>query len=112
METTTEIWKDVKGYEGVYMVSNLGNLKSLSRSVKGKHSPYTTKERILKATPTATGYLAVTFYGGNKKKTTCIHQLVAIAFLNHNPCGYKLVVNHKNHNTLDNRVENLEITKQ
>lgn len=47
-----EIWKDIKGYEGLYQISNLGRVKSLPR--KGTH---TTKERILKLTKTNKNYL-------------------------------------------------------
>jgi len=93
-----EIWKEVKNYEG-YFISNLGCVKSFKRG----------KEKILKPAIDGSGYFTVTFYYNKTKITKKIHQLVAIAFLNHSNCKYKLVVNHKNFNKLDNRLENLEV---
>lgn len=94
-----EEWKDVVGYEGLYQISNLGNVKSL----------YSKKEKILRVFDDGRGYLQVGLSLNGVKKMKKIHQLVAIAFLNHIPCGYDLVVNHKNLIKADNRVENLEI---
>jgi len=108
-----EIWKDIKDYEGLYQVSNLGNVKSLSRKVwcVKNNSFSLLKERILKPT-NVKGY---NIYGLSKNgflETKSCHQLVAISFLNHTPCGHKLVVNHKNFIRNDNKVENLEIITQ
>lgn len=96
----TEIWKDIKGYKGIYLVSNLGRVKSLKFG----------RERMLKA-GIGKGYLKVVLQDGKPKSRT-IHSLVAEAFLNHTICGMKLVVNHINLNKLDNRVENLEVITQ
>ena len=99
-----EIWKDIPEYEGIYQVSTFGNVKSLGNN-KSK------KEKILKNFISGTYYMIEL----NKKglsKQFLVHQLVAIAFLNHIPCKHKLVVNHINFNRLDNRVENLEIITQ
>ena len=107
----SEIWKDIPGYEGLYQVSNLGDVKSLDRSVeyvKRNHSK-TIKGVILKKNMDAYGYYHVGLSKSGKSKTVKIHKLVAVAFLNHVPCGYKLVVNHKDHNPLNNMVDNLEI---
>jgi len=93
-----EIWKDVPCYEGVYKVSNLGNVKSLKYN----------KERILKQGCNK-GYMNVKFFIKNTSKSKQVHQLVAMAFLGHKPCGHKIVVNHKNLNKSDNRLENLEL---
>lgn len=92
-----EIWKEIKNYEN-YLISNSGNVKSLKNG----------KERILK-TNMSRNYLQVCLSNKNIKNYKKIHQLVAITFLNHNPCGMNLVINHINFNKLDNRVENLEI---
>lgn len=100
-----EIWKDIKGYEGIYIISNLGNIKSLGNN-KSK------KEKNLKPAISSTGYLNVVLSKKGKKNTKTIHQIVAESFLNHTPCGYELVVNHINFNRLDNRLENLEIVSQ
>ena len=92
-----EIWKDVIGYEGLYQISSLGNIKSFKRK----------KEIMLKPSIGDRGYYVVTL--SNKRK---IHQLVAEAFLNHKSHGMTLVVDHINDNKLDNRVENLQILTQ
>lgn len=97
-----EIFKDVPGYEGIYQVSNMGNVKSLKFG----------KEKMLKPTKDTTGRLQVDFHLNKVRKNFKVHQLVAIVFLGHVPCGYKLVVDHINDNHLDNRVENLQIVTQ
>jgi hypothetical protein len=94
-----EIFKDIPNYEGLYQVSNLGNVKSLKYS----------KERILRKNSDKDGYLMVSIYKNKTPKRVKVHQLVAMAFLKHKPCGLKLVVNHINFIKNDNRVENLEI---
>lgn len=96
-----EIWKTIKGFED-YQVSNLGNVKSLKYG----------KERILKFTCCKGGYRYVVLSFNKKLITKKIHQLVAIAFLNHTPCGHKLVVNHKDFNRQNNKLDNLEIISQ
>lgn len=106
-----EIWKDIPNYEGMYQASSLGNIKSLSREIWcTRNNGYSVrKERILKNSINDMGYKMVGISKDNKSKTRKTHQLVAEAFLNHIPCGYRLVVNHKNFIRTDNRVENLEI---
>lgn len=103
-----EIFKDIPGYEGIYQVSNLGRVKSLPREI-WKNGFYITKEKILKPNIGNIKYCYVILYKNLQKKTIRVHQLVAMAFLNHTPCGHKLVVNHKDFNRLNNNVENLEI---
>lgn len=95
-----EIWKDILGYEGLYQVSNLGNVKSLNY----KH---TGKERILKPRPDGHGYYKVALCKNGKVKNFRIHRLVVEAFIGKIPKG--LVVNHINECPTDNRLENLEI---
>tara|TARA_R110000823_G_C15715225_1_gene478009 strand:- start:62 stop:580 length:519 start_codon:yes stop_codon:yes gene_type:complete len=109
-----EVFKDIPNYEGLYQVSNLGNVKSLDRVViRSNGKTYTAKEKILKNNIGSRFYYSVKLYNNKKiKKSYKVHQLVAIAFLNHKPCGYDLVVNHKNFNKLDNRVVNLELVTQ
>ena len=94
-----EIYKDVKGYEGLYQVSNYGNVKSFVRS----------DGRILKPGLGGVGYLLVVLYKNEKGKSKNVHQLVAESFLNHTPCGMKLVVNHIDFDKTNNHVSNLEI---
>ena len=105
-----EIWKDIPNYEGYYQASNLGRIKSLSRIVlrKGKY-PFMSKEKVLKPALIPLGYYQIVLHKNGIKKGKSIHSLVAESFLNHKPNGHKLVVNHKNFNREDNRVENLEI---
>lgn len=105
-----EIWKDIPGYEDLYQASNLGNIKGLSRImlINGKY-PIMTKERIFSPAKNCHGYLFVNLTKDKKKKGFKVHQLVAMAFLEHIPCGHKLVVNHKNFIRTDNRLENLEV---
>lgn len=93
-----EIWKDVKGYEGRYQVSNLGRVKSLNYLQKGK-------EQILKATKIK-GYLVVNLYKEGKAKIYTIHRLVAKTFIE-NPDNLPQV-NHKDECKTNNIVDNLE----
>lgn len=97
-----EIFKDIPSYEGLYQVSNLGNVKSLNYNK-------TKKEKILKSNKNSLGYKNVGLSKNGKVKSITVHQLVAMAFLNHNPCGFKLVIDHRNDNKLDNRLENLQV---
>lgn len=91
-----EEFRDVKGYEGRYQVSNLGNVRSFVRSKEG---------HLIRASPMKNGYYRVTMH----KKTKKIHQLVAEAFLNHIPCGMKYVVDHIDNDKSNNNVSNLQI---
>jgi hypothetical protein len=94
-----EIWKDIKGYEGLYQVSNLGRVKSLGNS-KSK------KEKILKPFKRGRGYLTVKLFNNNKKKQIFIHRLVAETFID-NPDNLPQV-NHKDENKQNNLLDNLE----
>jgi len=105
-----EIWKDILGYEGVYQISDLGRVKSLER--KRSLNTGTIKEKILKLTVGQNKGMRVTLYLNTKPKMKEVHQLVSIAFLGHKPCGYKLVINHKDFIRLNNCVSNLEIITQ
>lgn len=89
-----EIWKDVKGYEGYYQVSDNGNVKSLRNG------------KILVPAITIHGYKRITLCKNGKKENKVIHRLVAEVFLD-NPKNYPCV-NHKDENKLNNFVENLE----
>ena len=91
-----EIWKDIPSYEGLYQVSNWGQVKSLKFG----------KERLLKLSLNTYGYYKTIL---NTNKTYTVHQLVAITFLNHKPNGFKTVINHIDNNKLNNNVENLEL---
>lgn len=105
-----EEWKEIQGYEGIYQISSLGRIKSLSRVmlIRGKY-PFVTKEIILNQSKDKEGYIVVSLYLNGAKKSKKVHQLVAIAFLNHVPNGHSLVVNHKDFNRTNNNKYNLEI---
>ena len=102
-----EVWKDIKGYEGLYQVSNYGRVKSLPKYKKQwRGGLITVKERILKLHSQGTGYYNIQLFKNGICEYRYIHRLVAEAFLpnpNNLPC-----VNHKNENPSDNFVENLE----
>lgn len=98
-----EVWKDIKGYEGLYQVSNLGRVKSL------KHL----KEYFLTYRIEGKGYASVALFKGtvSSRKSYKVHRLVADAFIP-NPEN-KPQINHKDGNKLNNSVENLEwVTNQ
>ena len=103
-----EIYKDIKGYEGLYQVSNLGNVKSLSRYVKIGNNKRFINEKILKPIIVLLGYAAVNFVN-KKRKQFFIHRLVAEAFYGQNN---NLVVNHIDFDKTNNRLENLEFCTQ
>lgn len=92
-------WRDIKGYEGKYQVSNLGNVKSLNFHRKNK-------ECLLTPKIDKDGYLEIALYKNGKSKYYRIHRLVAIAFISNNE--NKKEVNHINGIKSDNRVDNLE----
>jgi hypothetical protein len=98
-----EVWKDIPKFEGFYQVSNLGNVISLNYR-KSK------KKRILKKHKRVDGRKFVHLCkNGVRYSNKVISVLVAMAFLNHKPCGYKLVVDHQDNNPLNDRLYNLQV---
>lgn len=103
-----EVWKDIKEYEGLYQVSNLGRVRSLGRKINtGRNGYRITQDKILKQY-NKFGYNYVILYCNQKSKTIRTHRLVAEMFIS-NPEN-KPQVNHKNENKEDNSVNNLEWT--
>ena len=102
-----EEWRDIKGYEGIYQVSNLGRVKSLSHLVvRCNNSNYITKERILRPGVKKDKRMMVVLCVRGVKKSVSIHRLVAQAFIP-NPDNLP-EINHKDENPQNNTVTNLE----
>ena len=95
-----EVWLPVKGYEGHYEVSNLGRVKSIK---KGSY-------KILKKCIDNSGYYIISLCINSVRKTRTVHQLVAIAFLNHIPDGCINIIDHIDNNPKNNNVDNLQVT--
>lgn len=91
-----ERWRDIKGYEGLYQISNCGRVKSLKYC----------KEKILKSIKSSNGYLQVNLYKDGKRKYFLVHRLVATAFI-YNIENYSQI-NHKDEIKSNNYVSNLE----
>ena len=98
-----EKWKDIQNYEGLYQISNLGNILNVKRN------------KIKKQTINKEGYYYVMLSKKGKKTYFLVHRLVAQAFLDKSKykCVNKddsaiLVVNHKDENKLNNNLNNLE----
>ncbi len=102
-----EIWKDVVGYEGIYQVSSLGNLKSCDMYVLARNGKRRkVKGKILKKRYMPNGYVQYVLCKDGVKKYFYAHRLVATAFIsNENNLPQ---VNHKNEDKKDNNVDNLE----
>jgi len=98
-----EIWKDIEGYEGLYMVSNLGRIKSL---VGFNGHIYVNRVKILNQSNTTTGYKKVELAKDKKKKSFKVHRLVAFAFIPN--ADKKPNINHKDGNPTNNNAKNLE----
>ena len=96
---SSEKWKDVPEYEGLYQVSNFGRVKSLKFN----------KQRILKLTSDPNGYYRCNLYSKGKRGRFKVHKLVAISFLGHVPDGHNIVVDHVNNDKSNNRLENLQL---
>lgn len=109
-----EVWKDVKGYEGQYQVSNLGQVRSVDRIVEtvrlGKPWFRHIKERILKRKLNKHGYLVVGLSRNSRTKTFTVHRLVATAWCV-NESSYDQV-NHIDGDKLNNKAVNLEWCNQ
>ena len=102
-----ENWKDIKGYEGLYQVSDLGRIKSLARDIYCQNGIVRhIEEKILAFNLDRGGYQYVALSLNGKAKSIKVHRLVALAFIP-NPEN-KSQINHKNEVKTDNSVENLE----
>lgn len=104
-----EEWKDIPGWEKYYQVSSFGRVKSLQREVKRGDHYMRLSEKIISIYISNTGYFKASLKKDLKKTNKHVHQLVAIAFLNHKPCGFKKVVDHKDNIKTNNFLWNLQI---
>jgi len=111
--TKLEIWEDIPNYEGYYQVSNCGQVRSVERVTKSKNGVICNRKgKLLKLIWDDSKYYKVSLRKNGTFKQASVHQLVAIVFLNHTPCGYERVINHIDGNPRNNNVDNLEITTQ
>jgi hypothetical protein len=101
-----EEWKDVRGYEGMYLVSNMGRVKSVERTVSTNTGKRRIQEKVLLPMMTDNGYWTVCLSRDGASRRVSVHRLVAEAFIP-NPDNLPMV-NHKDECGLNNAVENLE----
>jgi len=95
-----EEWRDVIGYKGIYMISDLGRFKSFQLNTI----------KIIKGWRDTYGYRTITLRENKVLKPRTIHRIVAESFLNHKPNGTnEIVVDHKNHIKTDDRLENIQL---
>ena len=106
MKLNNEIWKDISNYEGLYQVSNLGNIRSLNRYTNGRNSKRLIKGKILKVFKDKDGYMNVNLYKNAEIKQFKVSRLVAQAFIPN--IDNKPQVNHIDGNRYNNQVSNLE----
>lgn len=107
-----ELWLPVVGYEGLYEVSDHGNVRSLNktfiqRSATGKIYKRPKKAKDLKLGLDRHGYYRISLNANGKIKNCGVHQLVLLAFVGSKPTE-KHIVNHKDGNPKNNHVSNLE----
>lgn len=102
-----EIWKDIKGYEGLYQCSNLGNIRSLDRYIpwKNKYTQFKKGQPIIPR-QNKNGYLQFALNKNGKRKMAYIHIIVAETFIDNK--NKLKTVNHKDGNKLNNCIDNLE----
>ena len=103
-----EIWKDIKGYEGLYQVSNLGKVKRLPALITRRDGRCVYfKERLVSCNIAPMGYYMFDLHKyGEKRKRVYLHRIIAEAFIpnpDNLPC-----INHKDENKLNNNIDNLE----
>lgn len=98
-----EVWRDVKGLEGFYQVSNIGRIKSL---VGWNGHKYVRREKIILPTPDKEGRMHIKLSKFGEKINLKIHRIIAEAFIP-NPNSYK-VINHVDSNPSNNDISNLE----
>ena len=103
----SEEWRPIEGYEGLYEVSNTGQVRSLDRYVKYSNGRiHLHKGKVLSPIKDTDDYLKVNLYCNGKNKKCLVHRLVAEAFISN--INNLPEVNHKDEDKSNNRVDNLE----
>lgn len=106
-----ELWKDIPGYEGYYVASNLGRIKALQREIcQNKNSTIykrIMREQIIKPRKINSGYLIARLSKNGKCKAYTVHSLVYAAFNGKYPTKFQ--INHKDGNKENNSLYNLEL---
>ncbi len=105
-DSELEVWKNIKGYEGLYQISNFGRVRSYDRIVTCYGGIRTVPGRIMTPPTDKDGYLRIGLVKNRHQKFFYVHRLVANAFLP-NPNNYKSV-NHIDENKKNNNADNLE----
>lgn len=101
------MWRSIKGYEGLYEISNKGRVKSLARYYKAfGYRKIIIEEKIMSPVESPQGYYQIGLSKEGAKKHVQIHRLVAQAFIP-NPQSLPFI-NHKDENKKNNCVDNLE----
>ena len=107
----TEIWKDIQGWEGFYQISNMGNVRSLERTLVHKNGREVfCQGNLLKPQPNSRGYLRVQLKMPSKTAVLFVHRLVAKHFVDNPKPEECAIVNHIDNNILNNKHSNLEWT--
>lgn len=108
-----EFFIDVKGFESEYKISSYGKVISKSRLKSiGNKTEYISKEIELKQNKNNKGYFCVTLSKNGKVKKIQIHQLIAICFHGHIPCGHLVVVDHFDNDKENNYYKNIRLVSQ
>lgn len=102
---SSEIWKPIPGYEGLYEASSYGRIRSLDKSWKSRFAVAIFPGRVLVQIEKKNGYLVVSLSKNNKPKQLLVHRLVLSAFDGECPSGMEAC--HKNGVRSDARIENL-----
>lgn len=107
MTPNNEVWKNIRGYEGLYEISNLGRVKSLPRkSYNPNQGWFTIKGRIRKCSYDMDGYKQVILSKDGINKCYKLHRLIALAFIS-NP-NQLPQINHIDECKTNNNINNLE----